>query len=116
LHAYFGTAHRQGELAVVRTVRETALEFRHGDTSRALVLISPVRVIPPELDELTHLMEFPLPDAEEIRSLLDTMIRNNTSGSRGIDVDADEAAREQLVHAALGLSMAEAENAFARAM
>ena len=116
LHAYFGGEHRQGEPAVVRTVRETALEFRHGDTSRALVLTSPVRIIPPELDELTHLLEFPLPDAAEIRALLETMIDSNSTGPRRIAVDIDDAAREQLVHAALGLSMAEAENAFARAM
>ncbi|MGM1016165.1 MAG: AAA family ATPase [Actinomycetota bacterium] len=116
LHAYFGSDHRQGEPAVVRTVRETALEFRHGDASRSIILLSPVRIIPPELDELTHLLQFPLPDADEIRGLLETMIQSNSSGPRRIRVDVDEAVREQLVHAALGLSMAEAENAFARAM
>lgn len=116
LHAYFGSEHRAGDPAIVRTVRETALEFRHGDVSRTLVITAPVRVIPPELDELTHLLDFPLPTAAEIRELLDTMIDNNASGGGRIRVDADDAAREQLVHAALGLSMAEAENAFARAM
>ncbi|UNK72236.1 AAA family ATPase [Microbacterium sp. H1-D42] len=116
LHAYFGSEHRQGEPLVVRTARETALDFRHGDASRVLVLISPVRTIPAELNELTHLLEFPLPSTEEIRELLDTMIERNSSGPGRIRVDADDAAREQLVHAALGLSMAEAENAFARAM
>ncbi|MEJ1086898.1 AAA family ATPase [Microbacterium sp. Mu-80] len=116
LHAYFGSEHRQGEPLVVRTARETALDFRHGDASRLLVLISPVRTIPPELNELTHLLEFPLPSSDEIRQLLDTMIERNSSGPGRIRVDADDAAREQLVHAALGLSMAEAENAFARAM
>ncbi|MGB4137005.1 MAG: AAA family ATPase [Microbacterium sp.] len=116
LHAYFGSEHRQGEPLVVRTVRETALDFRHGDASRVLVLISPVRVIPPELDEVTHLMDFPLPDPAEIRGLLDEMIERNSAGEGAIRVDADAEVREQLVHAALGLSMAEAENAFARAM
>lgn len=116
LHAYFGTEHRQGEPLVVRTARETALDFRHGDASRALVLISPVRSIPPELTELTHLLEFPLPTPAEVRELLDTMIERNTRGGGRIRINADDAVREQLVHAALGLSMAEAENAFARAM
>ncbi|WP_309128550.1 AAA family ATPase [Microbacterium sp.] len=116
LHAYFGSEHRQGEPLVVRTARETALDFRHGDASRVLVLISPVRTIPPELSELTHLLEFPLPDPAEIRELLDTMIERNSSGPGRIRIDADDDVRDQLVHAALGLSMAEAENAFARAM
>ncbi len=113
LHAYFGSEHRPGDPAIVRTVRETALEFRHGDVSRTLVITAPVRVIPPELDELTHLFDFPLPTAAEIRELLDTMITNNAGEIR---VDADDAAREALVQAALGLTMAEAENAFAQAM
>nr|WP_198426059.1 AAA family ATPase [Microbacterium ureisolvens] len=116
LHAYFGGEHRAGDPALVRTVRETALEFRHGDVSRTLVVTAPVRVIPPELDEVTHLLDFPLPTAAEIRELLETMIDNNASGGGRIRVDADDKARDQLVHAALGLSMAEAENAFARAM
>ncbi|KAF2414727.1 ATPase [Microbacterium sp. B35-04] len=116
LHAYFGGEHRAGDPALVRTVRETALEFRHGDVSRTLVITAPVRVIPPELDEVTHLLDFPLPTAAEIRGLLETMIDNNASGDGRIRVDADDTARDQLVHAALGLSMAEAENAFARAM
>lgn len=116
LHAYFGGEHRAGDPAIIRTVRETALEFRHGDTSRTLVITAPVRVIPPELDEVTHLLDFPLPTADEIRELLETMIENNSSGAGRIRVQLDDAGREQLVHAALGLSMAEAENAFARAM
>lgn len=116
LHAYLGSEHRPGEPAVIRTTRETGLEFRHGEWSRALILVSPVRVIPPELDELTHLVDFPLPTAEEIRSLLDAMIENNTRGPRPIKIEVDDKGREQLVNASLGLSMAEAENAFARAM
>ena len=116
LHAYFGGEHRAGDPAIIRTVRETALEFRHGDTSRTLVITAPVRVVPPELDEVTHLLDFPLPTADEIRELLETMIENNSSGAGRIRVQLDDAGREQLVHAALGLSMAEAENAFARAM
>lgn len=116
LHAYFGSEHRPGEPLVVRTARETALDFRHGDTSRMLVLISPVRTIPAELNELTHLLSFPLPTSAEIRELLDMMIKRNASGSGRIRIDANDEVREQLVHAALGLSMAEAENAFARAM
>jgi len=99
LHAYFGSEHRSGDPAIVRTVRETALEFRHGDVSRTLVVTAPVRVIPPELDELTHLFDFPLPTAAEIRELLDTMIANNSGEIR---VDVDDAAREALVQAALG--------------
>ena len=116
LHAYFGGEHRAGDPALVRTVRETSPWRNSRAVSRTLVITAPVRVIPPELDEVTHLLDFPLPTAAEIRGLLETMIDNNASGDGRIRVDADDTARDQLVHAALGLSMAEAENAFARAM
>lgn len=116
LHLYFGTDTRPGDPAIIRKVRETALEFRHGDLSRMLVVTSPVRVIPPELDKMTTLIGFPLPNSDDLRGLLDAMIGTNSSGSRAIKVKADEAGLEQLVQAALGLTMHEAENAFARAM
>ena len=116
LHAWFGSDHRPADPAVVRKVRETALEFRHGEASRALIITSPVRAIPPELDKLVHLLDFPLPTREELRDLLRVMIENNTSGDGGITVGADDAELETLVQAALGLTMSEAEDAFARAM
>ncbi len=116
LHAYFGSDSRPGDPAVVRKVREAVIEFRHGDLGRVLVVTAPVRVIPPELDKLTNLVEFPLPGREELSWLLETMIENNTSGRSRIRVKTTDADREKMVQAALGLTMAEAENAFARAM
>lgn len=116
LHAYFGSEGRPGDPAIIRRVREAVLDFRHGDLGRALIVTAPVRMIPPELDKLTNLVEFPLPDREDLSWLLDTMIDNNTSGDGRIRVEATAAEREKMVQAALGLTMAEAENAFARAM
>ncbi len=116
LHAYFGSEQRPGDPVIVRKVRETVLELRHGDAARALIITAPVRSIPPELDKLTHLLEFPLPDTTELRSMLDTMIENNASGSGRIRITADATTLENLVQAARGLTMSEAENAFAMAM
>jgi SpoVK/Ycf46/Vps4 family AAA+-type ATPase len=116
LHAYFGSEQRPGDPVIVRKVRETVLELRHADAARALIVTAPVRTIPPELDKLAHLLEFPLPNTTELRSMLDTMIENNASGSGRIKVQADEKTLEALVQAARGLTMSEAENAFARAM
>ncbi|MGJ0204801.1 AAA family ATPase [Leucobacter sp. gxy201] len=117
LQPYLGSETRPGDPTIVRQTRETAMDFRHGEASRMLVLVSPANSIPPELDEVAHAFRFPLPAAAEIRELLDLMIDNNSSGRGRIDTgSADDGVREQLVNAALGLSMAEAENAFARAM
>src|SRR5690606_37904128 len=93
LHGYFGTDSRPGEPAIIRKVRETATEFRQGDLSGMLVITAPVRVIPPELDKLTTLIDFPLPDAATLRALLDGMIRTNEKGPRGIRVTVDDLQR-----------------------
>lgn len=112
LHLSFGAEGRPGDPAIIRKVRETAVEFRHGENARMIVITSPVRVLPPEIDTLATLVEFPLPTADELREMLDDMIAANSR----LSATADDDEREQLVHAALGLTMHEAENAFARAM
>ena len=60
-------------------------------------------------------MLFRSPDATEIRDLLRGMIDANRSSGR-MTVTLEEADMERFAHAALGLTLHEAENAFARAM
>jgi SpoVK/Ycf46/Vps4 family AAA+-type ATPase len=114
LHAFLGAEHRPGDPAVIRRIREAAAEFRAAERSKTLMISAPVRTIPAEIDKVTTLLEFPLPGRDELRKLLDSMIASNADG--GVTVEADEKALEQLVQAALGLTMLEAENALARAM
>src|SRR5690606_8949056 len=80
LHAYFGGDTRPGDPAVIRKVKETALDLRHGDSSRTIIIASAVRIIPPELDKMMSLGDFPVPTRDELRWLLDTMIGNNSMG------------------------------------
>lgn len=114
LHAFLGSETRPGDPGVIRKLRETASDFRQAELSKSLIIVAPIRTIPAELDKLTSLIEFPLPDRDELKSLLDGLISTNSGG--GVSVEADEKQLEQLVQAALGLTMMEAENAFARAM
>jgi AAA+ superfamily predicted ATPase len=96
----------------VRLLRDIAEAFRTGQHPRTLVLMSPVLHLPVELAKDITIVDFPLPGAAERRALLDAMIRSNER----LRVDLDEAGREQLATAAAGLTMQEAENAYARAM
>ena len=80
-----------------------------------LIIVAPMLRIPPELEKDITLVDFPLPDETEIRSLLDNMIATNSQGGR-IRVEVDEQGRERIAKAAMGLTVHEAENAFARAM
>lgn len=116
LHAHLGDgAGRPADAAVTRRIRDIAEAFQTGVAARVLVLVSPVLRIPPELEKDITIVDFPLPDELEIRQLLDGMIEANASGGR-IRVEVDETGRERLAQAAMGLTLHEAANAFARAM
>ena len=82
---------------------------------RTLILISPTPRIPPDLESLVTLVDFPLPTEPQIRATLDGMIARNTAAG-ALVVDLGPAGAERLAKAALGLTAFEAENAFARSM
>jgi ATP-dependent 26S proteasome regulatory subunit len=78
-------------------------------------MVSPVSTLPPDLEKVVTIVDFSLPDEDEIRALLDGMVEMNRESGR-IKVVATEDDLERLTKAAVGLTLAEAENAFARAM
>ncbi len=78
-------------------------------------MVSPVSALPPDLEKVVTIVDFALPDEDEIRSLLDGMVDMNRQSGR-IKVTASEDDLERLTKAAVGLTLAEAENAFARGM
>lgn len=115
LHFAHGSAEQPGSPRVVRRLRDVASAFKSGPTARALVLVSPLLRIPVELEKDVTIVDFPLPTEMEIRAVLDAMIDANAATGR-IRVDIDLAGRELFTKAALGLTLHEAENAFARAI
>jgi AAA+ superfamily predicted ATPase len=115
LHSMLGDGNRLPDPLVARLLRDLATLLKQGAAPRAVVLLSPLNRIPTELEKEVTLLDFPLPAEAEIRRLLDGMITSNTAGGR-IEVTLDERGKERLTQAALGLTLGEAENAFARAM
>ncbi|MDT0223761.1 AAA family ATPase [Gordonia sp. AC31] len=115
LHAYLGDDRRPADPTLIRTLRELSTELQSGTVARTLVIVSPVLRIPDEIEKDVTLLDFPLPDENEIREVLDDMIEANRSSGR-IRIEVDEVGRERLAKAALGLTLNEATNAFARAM
>ncbi len=115
LHVHFGGAGRTGDAMVVRGVRDLLQRIRRAASPQNLVLVSPVLVLPDELQKDVTVTEFELPTEDEIRAVLDQMIAVNERHGR-IEIDLDAEAKERLTKAALGLTLLEAENAFARAM
>ena len=115
MHAHLGEEHRPADPAIVRQIRDVSNTFANGAWPRALVIVAPVLRIPVELDKDITLVDFPLPNEVDIRRVLDETIAANAAGGR-IRIEVDDLGRERLAKAALGLTLHEATNAFARAM
>ena len=100
-----------GQHAVTRKLREIALHLKN--SHKTIVLLSSVLTIPAELEKEITLLNFPLPTHDDLAELLDRIIAD-LQQVKQVTVDLDDAGRERLLQAALGLTLGEAENVFAR--
>jgi hypothetical protein len=101
----------KNNFAVIRKLKEIALHLKN--SFKTVILISPTLEIPTELEKEITVLNFPLPDREELSALLDRIIQD-VSQFKQVKIDLDEAGRERLLQAALGLTLSEAENVFAK--
>lgn len=98
---------------VERKLRDVAHSLRA--SYKTLIIVSPVLKIPDHLAKDITVIDYPLPDLTELGQLLDGIIRQ-VANNPNIRIDLDDQGREALVKAALGLTAAEAENVFAKAL
>src|SRR5438445_4119421 len=101
----------KNNFAVVRKLKEIALHLKN--SFKTIILVSPVMEIPTELDKEITLLNYPLPAREDLSELLDKIIAD-VKQFKQVVIDLDEAGRERLLQAALGLTLGEAENVFAK--
>ncbi|HWN97501.1 MAG TPA: AAA family ATPase [Methylomirabilota bacterium] len=101
----------KNNFAVIRKLKEIALHLKN--SFKTVILISPTLEIPTELEKEITVLNFPLPDRDELSRLLDRIIQD-VSQFKQVKIDLDEAGRERLLQAALGLTLGEAENVFAK--
>ena len=98
---------------VVRSLRELAHALKA--TYTTVILLSPLLVMPPEIEKEVSVLDVPLPTYRDLLDLLkeivDVVRRNNRAR---VELTRDQA--DELVRAALGLTLAEAESAFAKAI
>ncbi len=98
---------------VVRALRELAQALK--TTYTTVILLSPTLSIPTELEKEISVLDVPLPTAKDLLELLKDIVRVVREGKKAaVDLNRDEA--EQLIKAAQGLTLSEAENAFAKAI
>ena len=99
---------------IIRSLKDLMPNLKQSIQPKNVVFVSPTFNIPDDLKKDVTVMDFELPSAEEIEEVLDDIIAANSGGN--LNVDLNEKEKESLVKAAVGLTLQEAENAFARAM
>jgi SpoVK/Ycf46/Vps4 family AAA+-type ATPase len=101
----------RNNFAVVRRLKEIALHLKN--SFKTIILIAPVLDIPTELEKEITVLNHPLPTREELSELLDRIIEDVRQLNR-VTIELDAAGSARLLQAALGLTLSEAENVFAR--
>jgi len=114
-HVFFGMEKREQDHQVVRKLRDLSIMLKQSRAPKNVVFLSPVVTLPMELEKEITVLEFDLPGVADISALMRGMIEANKASGR-ISVELEPGDIERFAHAALGLTLHESENAFARAM
>jgi ATP-dependent 26S proteasome regulatory subunit len=98
---------------VVRLLRDLALRLR--GRSQTIILTGPTLNLPADLEKDISVLDYPLPDIDEIAGTLDKVIAAVRSNPN-VDPHLEPMQRELLVKSAQGLTLDEIESTFARSL
>ncbi len=102
------------EPAVVRRLRDCATELRR--TKKSLVILSPVSKIPPELEKsIAAVVDWELPNRQEIEASARKLLAQAPPATQQM-LEQDPTFMERVVEGALGLTLVECENVYAKSM
>jgi ATP-dependent 26S proteasome regulatory subunit len=101
----------RNHVAVIRKLKEIALHLKN--SFKTVILISPTLEIPAELEKEITVLNHPLPSRDDLNVLLDKIIED-VRQFKQVKIELDAAGRDRLLQAALGLTLGEAENVFAK--
>jgi hypothetical protein len=97
--------------AIIRRLKDIALHLKN--SFKTIIIVSPVMEVPAELEKEITVLNFPQPAREDLAALLDRILED-VREFKHVQIELDEPGRERLLQAALGLTLAEAENVFAK--
>lgn len=101
----------RSNFAVIRKLKEIGLQLKN--SFKTIILVSPILEIPTELEKEITVLNFPLPARDDLSDLLDHIIAD-VQEYKHVRIDLDDHGRQRLLQAALGLTLGEAENVFAK--
>ena len=111
-HVYFGADRRPVDYEVVRALRDALPDIKYGACMKNVIFLSPRQIIPEDMQKEVSLFDFPLPNEQEMNETLRRMLMDNA----GLRDELGAEGHANLARAALGLTVQEAENSFARAI
>jgi ATP-dependent 26S proteasome regulatory subunit len=94
---------------IKRKLRSTAQRLKF--TKKSILITAPSGRVPDELKDEVVVVDFPPPTAAELEEVL-----NRLTQTPGVKVNLTDLGREKLVQAALGLTTAQAQRVFAKAI
>ena len=108
--------HKWLDPVTLRGLRSRARELKGAakDEARTIVILTPSAEVPPELAGVATVIDYPLPDRQEMGQILDAILRQVPEEIRATALAAG--AREAAVDAAVGLTAEEAENCYSRSL
>jgi AAA+ superfamily predicted ATPase len=92
-----------------RQLRSVAQRLKY--TKKTLVVTTPAATLPPELRDEAVLLDLPSPEIAQLGTVLDRLVQNP-----GVKVTLTGLGREKLLQAALGMTEAQAQRVFAKAI
>lgn len=112
-HPFLGASHVPPDPATVRKIRDLAQTLK--ESRKTILFLSPILRLPPELEKEITLVDYSLPTPEELEEALERVIRSARSQG-GLHLQLTPQEREQILQAAQGLTVTEAENVFAKSL
>jgi len=106
--------------AVKRLLRDLARDFPK--RQRCAVILSPVQAIPPEIEKEFAVVDFDMPNVDEIKRIMGRLLDalrgagNETVNAWLAEFDHDEIEKNKIAEAALGLTAVEIENVLAKSL
>ena len=101
------------DFRIVRKLKDVANAIK--TSHNTLVIMGSELKIPGELEKEITVVDYPLPEYRELKQLLDKLVESVQRNPR-VKIELTPEVEEKIIKAALGLTIMEAENVFARAV
>lgn len=100
-------------MSIIRRLREVASSLKN--TYKTIIITSPMFEMPAELEKDLTILDFDLPKENDLERLLSHIIEEVKDNPK-LNVKINSETKEQITHALLGLTLAEAENVLAKTL